>query len=70
MYNKQMTPSQTSKPLRGQNTACSQSLLAERCSQQKAGAHAEGQPHLTAAYSSNLENLEKVTITSVYTIFT
>lgn len=45
---KQMTPSQSGEPPRGQNAARGQSLLAEGCSQQKAGAHAEGQPHLAA----------------------
>lgn len=54
-----MTPFQSSEPLRSQNTVCSRTLSAERCSQQKAEAHTEDQPHLTAVYSSNLENLER-----------
>lgn len=58
-YITQTTCSQNGEPLRGQNTACKQSLLAERCSQQKAGAHAEGQLHLITAHNSNSENLEE-----------
>lgn len=58
-YITQATCFQNGEPLRGQNTACKQNLLAERCSQQKAGAHAEGQPHLITAHNSNAENLEK-----------